>query len=153
MSRTHQPNNAGMHQLIHGPQRPYGKCPHCKQTKPMYWVSLTNYLCYPCMKKAGKQPYHPTLAKESHVPPSNSPRIKRKQPQTPKPIPLRPQKKPNNTQQHKQKIPTKKIPTIKEAHSTKGASPGATDETLARWERNRQAVEGIQQQQEYQNDK
>lgn len=62
---TRRPNNLGMHQIISGPRRPYGKCPRCKQMKPQHWVSKTHYLCYSCLKQSGKQRYYPTLAKES----------------------------------------------------------------------------------------
>lgn len=166
MSRTHRPDNAGIHRTIQGPQRPYGKCPHCKQTKPMHWISLTSYLCYSCMKKAGEQPYHPTLAKKNtspdietfpkkqqrqiqmkhpHVSTSNVPMAKQRE--TPKSSSLRPQKQMKNAQQHKQKILTHKTQGgEKTHHQEQNTSPGATAETLARWERNRLAVEHARQQ-------
>jgi hypothetical protein len=161
MSRTHRPDNSGMHQIIHGSQRPYGKCPHCKQTKPMHWISRMEYLCYSCMKKAGKQPYRPAFGQKSASPenaaiepPTKRQQSKKKQVKQPraywpKSIPLRSQKKREITQQPKQEAPTNKMPAAREPrHQRQSKSSGATAETLARWERNRQAVERARQQQE-----
>lgn len=44
MSRTHRPDNVGIHQIIQMLQRPHGKCPCCNQIKPMHWISQTQYL-------------------------------------------------------------------------------------------------------------
>lgn len=172
MSRTHRPDHVGIHQIIQMPQRPHGKCPHCHQIKPMHWISQTSYLCYSCMKKAGEQPYHPTLVKKSTNPPiETSPKRQRpkqkqhrqtqikhahisisnvpiaKQRETPKSLSLRPQKQMKNAQQQKQKTLTHKTQTAENPHhQEQNTSPGATAETLARWRRNRLAVERARQQ-------
>ncbi len=65
MSRTRRSDNTGMHQIVNVPARPYGKCPHCQQLKPMHWISRTAYLCYACMKATGAKPYYPTFAARS----------------------------------------------------------------------------------------
>ncbi len=137
MSRTHRPDNAGIHQTIQGPRRPYGKCPHCKQTKPMHWISRTGYLCYSCMKKAGAQPYHPTLAKKSTAPDVEiSPKKHLSQQQPPHALlhsPIQAKTNPQNNRKKQKATLLRKqkgIP-LKEPHSQqRSASPGATAETL-----------------------
>jgi hypothetical protein len=154
MSRTPHPDHYGLHQVTSGPRRPYGTCPRCRRTKPMYWISKTHYLCSQCMRATGKRPYVPSLAPtpptlppalawlESEQPGKQRPKksgkaaFKRASAKSPTP-PSREQ----ISQVKKSAEPAHSPLPLQHERPQRSASPGATPETLARWQRNREAVE------------
>ena len=166
MTRTHRPDNRGIHQIIQGPHRHYGRCPRCTKIRPMHWISKTSYLCYICMQETGSHPYYPTLAKESRTTPSAL--IVKKQ--VPKPQPRQRSKPPERPyvslewnpssftprpRKESKKAPRHSRQSVSEQHGTRtdstggfehASSPGADAETLLRWERNRKVVERLQRQ-------
>lgn len=160
MPRGHRTDNVGMHQIDHGPQRFYGKCHQCNQTQPIYWVSRTRCLCRSCMKATGAQPFHPTIPPTSSVaPPTRKNRNRRKLPalgtrtagkityrykeptlHSPQDSPEKHSAKQRSRMENTQQDQPAPVRISKKAVGQNSSSPGATPETLSRWERNQLAV-------------